>query len=31
MPSQSIDHQLMLAVALVKLSAELLMLAVHWV
>jgi len=31
MPSQSVDHQLMLAVALVKLLAELPILAVHWV
>jgi len=31
MPSQSADHQLMLVVALVKLSAKLPMLIVHWV
>ena len=31
MPSQSVDHQLMLAIALVELSAELPMPAVHWV
>jgi hypothetical protein len=31
MPSQSADHQLMLAVALVKLSARMPTLAVHWV
>jgi len=30
-PSQSVDHQLMLAIALVELSAELPMPAVHWV
>jgi hypothetical protein len=31
MPSQSADHQLMPVVVLVKLSAKLPMLIVHWV